>query len=502
MRRLVKIAVSTLFLFWLLSCCIAVYGQVSNIPTRRPSGVPAATQSPAPAALAMSKVDSLAAPLVGVAAVTKNDVDFGDDTAVGTIKYKYDITTVTLAAGDVLTVENNNNNITADIPPNTYTGDAKTQPYHDFQVAFAPAKQGSPVRMVMFAFSPSFADPKNQTTTTIKLDVNGTFKYQFDLKGKSVAQSASPSGTTCIAPRNTFLPLSRVAVTLPGTGLSAESQKVAEDLALKVTRQLGDPAAADAWEASINCFYSTNNSLSWFTQVKSAYNGASSSATITASIGTYNFRNGMQLSLGTNIQAGSSGTGAAPVNGMPVLAATGAAQAAQNLFYGGNFYLSGLYPIIQNPTYISTRLHYNANLLAREGVDLQNFTSGTNTTANNPNSHFNALMEGYIQYDAIPTDPSSASPMAIFLGAEYGYAYTSAGYARQYGFGKNTSSQIGDISLGVLVNGQFTVAVVRQFGPSQTYIDSTTNMLTHINNFHTLSFSIWYQNKGLGSSSK
>ena len=500
MRPLVRSAVYTLLVLWILVCSTPVYSQSSKIPTTRPSGVSNVVQPSAPALPAMSAVKK-------TAAGNPISVDFGSGNQVGLIKYKYDITNVTLNAGETLKVENSNNNITVDVPGNTYPDDTKGQVYHDFQVAFAPARSGSNVQMIMFAFSPSFADPNNATTTAIALDAvdakgNITQTFTFNLSGESAAPSSSPSGTTCIAPRNTFFPLFRVAVTLSGTGLSAESQKVAEDLALKATRQLGDPAASSAWEASINCFYSTNNSLTWFTQVKSVYNGASSSATINASIGTYNFRNGMQLSLGTNVQAGPSGTGSAPVNGVPVLAATSAAQAAQNVFYGGNFYLSGLYPLIQNPTYISTRLHYNANLLAREGVDLQNFTSGTNTTASNPNSHFNALLEGYLQYDAIPPDPSSSSPMAVFLGAEFGYAYTSAGYARQYGFGNQRNSHIGDVSLGVLVNGQFTAAVVRQFGPSQTYIDSGTNILTHTNNFHTLSFSIWYQNKGLGTSNK
>ena len=57
----------------------------------------------------------------------------------------------------------------------------------------------------------------------------------------------------------------------------------------------------------INAFYSTASNVSYFKQVKSIYNGASSSATVSADIASLNFSNGMQVTAGTNIQAGSSG---------------------------------------------------------------------------------------------------------------------------------------------------------------------------------------------------
>jgi hypothetical protein len=423
--------------------------------------------------------------------ITTVPQDFGDveaeaDKPTSTnVQYRWDNTTVSLAAGEALT---------ADVQFNTYPPDTKH--YHDFRVVYAPTAKGSSSQLIVFAFWPHKV---GSTKATITLKVNNIAKYVFNLTGNGIAPVPPASTATCNAPRNTFLPLTRLSVILPGQDLPEGSEQLAQELAWKATQQLGDPLASNIWEASINCFYSTNKALAFFTQIRSTYNGGSST-TVSANIGSYNFPNGMQLTLGTNVQAGPSGTGSAPVNGVPVLAAAGAAQAAQNVFYGGNFYLSGLYPIIANPTYSNTRVHFDADLVAREGVDLQNFTAGTDTTASSPNSHFYLMGEFYWQYDAIPVNLGEASPMSIFLGGQYGYSYTSAGYARQYGFGKNTSAGIGDISAGVIINSMFTVQVLHEFGPSQNYIDSTTNKLTHVNNFQNWSFSIWYQNKGLGSS--
>ena len=67
------------------------------------------------------------------------------------------------------------------------------------------------------------------------------------------------------------------------------------------------------------------------------------------------------------------------------------------------------------------------------------------------------------------------------------------GYARDYGFGKRVNNDIGQVSLGILINGVAKISVSRAFGPSQTYIDSTTMAQTTINNFKAWSFGIAYQ---------
>src|SRR5258708_5514268 len=85
----------------------------------------------------------------------------------------------------------------------------------------------------------------------------------------------------------------------------------------------------------ILAFFNEDKPLAYINQVKSIYNGASSSATVSADIGTLTFGSGWQLTLGTNIQAGPSGSTAVASGAVPTLSATAAAQATQNLLYGG-----------------------------------------------------------------------------------------------------------------------------------------------------------------------
>jgi hypothetical protein len=135
------------------------------------------------------------------------------------------------------------------------------------------------------------------------------------------------------------------------------------------------------------------------------------------------------------------------------------------------------------------------DFVAKEGVDIQNFKSGTSTNVNNPTSHSSAQMEGYLQYNAINLAPGSSSLYAgaIFVGGSYGYSYMSHDYARDYGFGSNVNNGIGQVSAGFLINNVANIALSRAFGPSQTYIDSTSMAQTTVNNFKSWSFGITYQ---------
>jgi hypothetical protein len=66
-------------------------------------------------------------------------------------------------------------------------------------------------------------------------------------------------------------------------------------------------------------------------------------------------------------------------------------------------------------------------------------------------------------------------------------------YAQDYGFGNKVNSSIGQLSFGIVLNGVARVTVSRAFGPSQTYIDSTTMAQTTLNNFKAWSLGIVYQ---------
>lgn len=248
---------------------------------------------------------------------------------------------------------------------------------------------------------------------------------------------------------------------------------------------------------NLNAFFNTNGTLSWANQIKSIYNGASSSATVSADLATLNFTNGMQLIAGTNIQAGSTSPTPVSTGTVPTLSATSAAQATQNMLYGGTIVASGLYPLLAaGADSISSAggLGLRIDFAVSEGVDIQNFKSGTSTNVNNPTSHSSAQVEGYLQYNSINYVPGAATQFvgAVFVGGSYGYSYTSHDYARDYGFG-NVNNGLGQAFAGILINNVAKIAVSRAFGPSQTYIDSTSMAQTTINNFKSWSFGITYQ---------
>lgn len=247
---------------------------------------------------------------------------------------------------------------------------------------------------------------------------------------------------------------------------------------------------------NINAFYQTNGQLSYFNQVKSIYNGASGAATVSADLATLNFGDGMQVTATTNVQAGSTGTTTVGTGTIPTLSANGAGQATQNMLYGGTFVASELYPFfayggskVGSPGGLGILLDF----VAKEGADIQNFKSGSNVSVVSPPFHGSTQMEGYAQYNSINLNSSGVFQGAIFIGGSYGYSYTSHGYARDYGFGRRVHNDIGQASVGILINGVAKISVSRAFGPSQTYIDSTTMAQTTVNNFKAWSFGIAYQ---------
>ena len=208
-----------------------------------------------------------------------------------------------------------------------------------------------------------------------------------------------------------------------------------------------DSGGEDHKDDNINAFFGTAGKLSYFDQIKSIYNRASSSATVSADLATLNFSNGMQVTAGTNVQTGSSSAPSVNTGTIPTLSSTDAGQATQNMLYGGTIFASALYPLIAVGTSNVGKaggLGILLDLLGKEGVDIQNFNSGTNTNVTSPPSHTSAQIEGYLQYNSTNLAAGSKDYAgAIFIGGSYGYSYTSHGYARDYGFGNNVSNGIG-----------------------------------------------------------
>lgn len=262
-----------------------------------------------------------------------------------------------------------------------------------------------------------------------------------------------------------------------------------------------------AKNANINAFWQTNGSFVFFNQINSIYNGASNSETVSADIGTLNFPFGMQLNIGSNIQAGSVPPTAVSAGTVPTLSPSAAAQAAQNMLYGGTITASGAYPIlavggnrINNPGSWGGMLDF----AARQGVDVQNFKSGTSTGLTSPSTHTSFQVEGYVQVNStnLPTVGGGTFAGALFAGGSYGYSYASHEYIRDYGIA-SPNNHLGQVSAGIILNGVAKVAFSRAFGPSQTYFNGsvtpTPSTPTTVNNFKTLSFELSYQSAAPGS---
>jgi hypothetical protein len=262
-----------------------------------------------------------------------------------------------------------------------------------------------------------------------------------------------------------------------------------------------------AKNVNINTFWGTNSGFVFFNQIKSIYNAASNSATVAADIGTLNFPFGMQLNIGSNVQAGSAPPTPVSAGTIPTLSPSAAAQAAQNMLYGGTIYLSGAYPILAaGGNRISKPGSWGGMLdvAAREGVDIQSFKSGTSTSLTSPSTHFSLQMEGYAQVNStnLPTVGSGTFAGALFIGGSFGYTYTSHTYINDYGIA-NPSNALSQVAAGVILNGVAKIAFSKAFGPSQTYIDGTimplpTTPVTK-NNFKTWSFELSYQSAAPGS---
>jgi hypothetical protein len=298
-------------------------------------------------------------------------------------------------------------------------------------------------------------------------------------------------------------------VRMPAKSESEESQAAVTDRLKTATKSNGClflPTLAHCMKAAgytdrnkfINDFYTTNGSFSFFNQIKSIYNSASASATVSADLTSLNFGNGMQVNAMTNIQAGSLSPTAVSAGTIPTLSSAGAGQATQNMLYGGTFVASILYPLVAAGVANVNKaggFGLLVDVVGREGFDIQNFKSGTRITVAGPPSHSSAQIEGYLQYNStnLATGSSGVFAGAVFVGGSYGYSYMSHDYARDYGFGNNVSNGIGQISVGILINNIAKIAVSRAFGPSQTYIDSTTMTQSTVNNFRTLSVGITYQ---------
>jgi hypothetical protein len=164
--------------------------------------------------------------------------------------------------------------------------------------------------------------------------------------------------------------------------------------------------------------------------------------------------------------------------------------------------VSQLYPLLavgSSKLISAGGLGLSADFIAKEGVDIQNFTAGTNVSVTSPPFHGSGQLETYIQYNSINLIPGSQNPQdfsgSLFAGASYGYSYTSPSYLRDYGFSGKQNNGIGQLIFGIVINNVARISVSRGFGPSQTYINNTTMATTagRVNNFEAWSIGVTYQ---------
>jgi hypothetical protein len=341
---------------------------------------------------------------------------------------------------------------------------------------------------ILIGFSPNEKSTVTGTVTVQYLDPTSSKSYSLTGTGAAAVLS--------LCPTHAWLPLTKGFD--QGDIYPLLQTNIPQDLALAVYKDFGDPIR----KSVVNCFYSTNGLSSYFNQLQSIYNSASGSTTVNAQIGSLNFLNGMQITVGTNPQIASSNTSAPTstsgtiIGGVPTLSATAAAQAAQNILNGGTIFGSDLFPLLSKQ---SNALIYLA-AQAKEGVDIQKFNNNS-ITLSNPSTHTFIGLQGYLQYSSSNNAANSNDPAgSIFLSAMYGYSLMNHSYSLQNGFGGRVNSQIGQVGAGILISGVARIAVYRGFGPSQRYTDSSTMATTPVNDFNKWSVAIAYQSSGSGKS--
>jgi hypothetical protein len=252
---------------------------------------------------------------------------------------------------------------------------------------------------------------------------------------------------------------------------------------------------------NLNAFLNTNGQLSFFNQFKSIYNMAAGATNLSVDLATLNFLPGLQWTVTTNAQVGSTSPTAVGSGTVPMLSSTSAAQAAQNMLWGGTVLTSVIYPVyavggasLKSPGGWGFLL----DLTGKGGVDIQNFKSSSNVNVSTPPTHLSSGLEGYFVTNSINAAPAGSTSLfagSIFAGFSYGASYTSHGYARDYGFGNAVGNALGQVSAGFLLNNVATITISRGFGPKQSYIDNTTGtpVARYVNNFQTWSIGITYQ---------
>jgi hypothetical protein len=291
--------------------------------------------------------------------------------------------------------------------------------------------------------------------------------------------TTSPPQMFSISPSNCLFFPTRARCLIWGAGSDAKSEEI----------------------NNLNNFFNTNSQLSFINQVKTIYNAAAGSTNLSVDLAKLNFLPGMQWTVTTNAQLGSSSPTAVGSGTVPTLSSTSAAQAAQNMLWGGTVLTSMIYPVLAaggasltSPGGWGVML----DVIGKGGVDIQNFKSSANINVSTPPTHASAGLEGYFVTNSVNAAPAGSSSIfagSLFAGFSYGYSYTSHGYARDYGFGNAGHNALGQISVGILMNNVATITISRGFGPKQSYIDNTsgTPVARYVNNFKTWSFGVTYQ---------
>jgi hypothetical protein len=348
----------------------------------------------------------------------------------------------------------------------------------DFKVEndCSAARAGATCQIVV-AFHPSGSDTREEVELRYGEKASVIITGQVD-----------PDTDTAPIPRQHFFPLNRPPA-VPD-GLDGLGQKLEADFGIMLDMT--------------NAFWSQEKSFSYLNQTQFFYNTGSSSSTLKADVASMVFPGGTQLSLATNIPVGTSnstpkstaqqalsirpGSTAAST---PSMTSAQAAQATQNLVDGGNLLLRASWPLYW---YAPKYMNFEASglVVAREGLDIPNF-NGANTVATDPINHFNISNEWYLQFDALPAKQGGDSQGSIFLDAKYGFDYVSTAFANQAGFVHNWNKGIlSQITGGLVFSGKLNIIASRNFGPDQTWIDTSSGAAVTENNFRSWSVGVKY----------
>jgi hypothetical protein len=226
---------------------------------------------------------------------------------------------------------------------------------------------------------------------------------------------------------------------------------------------------------SVQNFYDKTGTIALVSSVRYLYGVTASSNAISSDLITGTFPLGFQVKLGTNVTTGASSTTSSSGSSTSSQTTDTAATAISKLEQGGDFYVEGLYPILQ-----WSKPDRGFSLYSQFAPKIGFTVSGlgsqqTITQATDTNFYYPA--ELYAQFADISV--TNSDPIVAFVDAQIGGESIGSDLAKALNYNRNF--YLGQFSVGLEFNSAIRISFQRFEGPSSLYDAAGTGTSTLAN---------------------